>query len=256
MHRYFAQIAYKGSAYHGWQEQPNALTVQELVNKALSTVTRQKVDTTGCGRTDTGVHASQFFLHFDLDSPIDDVEKALFQLNALLPHDIRTYLLIEVEATSHARFDAIKRSYSYYIFRKPSAFLQEFGWYFNRPLELEKMNTAAHLCLNHVDYACFGKSGGQQFTNNCTITECKWIEEGEILRFTVSANRFLRGMVRAMVGTFIDVGLNKISIEDFKTILENGDRGQAGQSVPPQGLFLEEIVYPYINSKRVYYLNL
>jgi tRNA pseudouridine38-40 synthase len=249
--RYFVELAYKGTAYHGWQIQPNALSVQECLNRALSTIIRQPIETTGCGRTDTGVHASIFFAHVDLINPIEATGQLIFQLNAVLPHDIRIRAVHPVAEHAHARFDATLRSYGYYIFRKPGPFLQGLGLNFNRPLDVEAMNEAAALCLSHTDFACFGKSGGQQFTTQCQVTQCHWEESGHTLRFTVSANRFLRGMVRAMVGTLIEIGEHKSTIHEFRTLLQLAKRSLAGESVPPEGLFLEEIRYPYLPDQRI-----
>lgn len=251
MPRYFVELAYKGSAYHGWQIQPNAISVQECLNKALATITRQPIETTGCGRTDTGVHATLFYAHVDLPSLIDDIPQLVFQLNAVLPPDIRVRDIHPVSDSAHARFDATLRSYGYYIVRKPGPFHPGLVWHRNRTLDLDTMNEAAALCLTHNDYACFGKSGGQQLTSLCQITECRWEELGNTLRFTVSANRFLRGMVRAMVGTFIEIGEHKTNVEEFRNLLHQSDRSQAGESVPPEGLFLEEIRYPYLPDQRV-----
>jgi tRNA pseudouridine38-40 synthase len=249
--RYFVELSYKGSAYHGWQIQPNAVTVQECLNKALSTVTRQSIETIGCGRTDTGVHASIFFAHVDLNLPIEATGQLVFQLNALLARDIRVRAIHPVADTAHARFDATLRSYGYYIFRQPGPFLQGLGWNFSRTLDLEAMNQAASLCLSHTDFSCFGKSGGQQHTTLCRVTECHWESAGNTLVFTVSANRFLRGMVRAMVGSFIEIGEHKSTLEDFLNLLNQPNRGLAGESVPPEGLFLEEIRYPYLPDQRI-----
>lgn len=252
MHRYFASLAYDGTAYYGWQIQPNDVSVQQFLNEVFTMVFRQKIETTGCGRTDKGVHASQFYAHFDLSTEIDHVEKALFQINSLLPRDIRVYDLISVAPDAHARFDGIQRSYSYYIKRKPSPFNNNYFWFNRQTVNVDAMNEACDLCLSHVDFSCFAKRGGNQVTKNCTVSECKWIENGDDLRFTVSANRFLRGMVRAMVGTFYEVGLEKISVSEFKSILESMDRTEAGKTVPAHGLFLEEVKYPYITAKRQY----
>lgn len=256
MHRYFASLAYDGTNYFGWQIQPNDISIQQHLNEALSTVFRMKVDTTGCGRTDKGVHATQFYAHFDLEHEIASVEKSLLQLNALLPRDIRVFDLIAVAPTAHARFDAVSRSYSYYIKKKPSPFLNNYCWYNRQSVDVKAMNAASVMCLSHLNFSCFTKSGGNQQNHNCLVTECKWIENDSNLRFTVSANRFMRGMVRAMVGTFYEVGLGKISTDDFKKILESSNRTEAGKSVPAQGLFLEQIKYPYIQANRQYYYSL
>ena len=250
MPRYFLELAYKGTHYHGWQEQINASSVQEHLNKALSILCRKPIETLGCGRTDTAVHATQFFAHFDGDLSAEDFEKLPHKLNAILNHDICIYQIINVADSAHARFDATHRSYSYYICREKNPFLNELSWYWSHELDVTLMNEAATILLHYNDYGCFSKSGGQQHTNICTISEAKWLEDGNLLRFTITANRFLRGMVRAIVGTLIQVGEHKITIQDFEKIIQSKDRTKAGTSVPAEGLFLEEIRYPYIHSKR------
>jgi tRNA pseudouridine38-40 synthase len=255
MHRYFALLAYKGTAYHGWQIQPNARTVQEELNKSLSILLRESIETTGCGRTDTGVHATRFYAHFDAGTFITDREQLLFQVNAILPDDIRVYDIFSVKNDQHARFDAIMRSYSYYILRESNPFFKEFTWYNTRELDINLMNEAAARCLLHQDYACFSKTGGQNTTTICQINRCEWLFYDQFLRLDVSANRFLRGMVRAMTGTFIDIGLGKMSLVQFDDLLHSGDRNLAGQSAPAQGLFLEEIVYPYLSTNREYFFK-
>ncbi len=250
MPRYFAHLSFKGTRFHGWQIQPNAATVQETLNNAMTILFRQNIETTGCGRTDAGVHATQFYAHFDLEAPLDEPGLSALKLNALLPYDIRVSELIAVDDSAHARFDANRRSYSYYILRSPDAFFNDYAWYNTRKLDIENMNRMASICREHEDFSCFNKSGGQQFTNNCSIYECQWIESENYLRFNVSANRFLRGMVRAMAGTMLEAGMNKLNTDEFSMILKNKDRKLAGQSLPPKGLFLEEIAYPYLDTKR------
>lgn len=252
MPRYFVELAYKGTAFHGWQVQNNAPSVQEELNKALSVLCRFQVETLGCGRTDTGVHASQFFAHFDVEELIDDVSLFTFRLNAIISRDIVIFQTIAVADDAHARFDATLRSYSYYISREKNPFLQELTWMWTQDININLMNDAAILFLTHEDYGCFNKSGGQQFTTKCTISEARWIDEGELLRFTITANRFLRGMVRAIVGTMIEIGQEKRSLDNFKNLLVSEDRTLAGQAVPAQGLFLEEVKYPTIISNRKY----
>lgn len=249
MGRYFIELGYQGTRFHGWQSQDNAGTVQQTLNEALAILLRHPVETTGCGRTDTGVHASQFFAHFDSEN-ITDPEAVAFRLNALCGHDISIYNIIPVHETAHARFDATLRSYCYYIARKKPLYHQELMWYYHKDLDVIKMNLAAELLLQYNDYGCFSKSGGQQFTNLCTITEAKWIETENSLQLNITSNRFLRGMVRAVTGTLLQVGNDSASIEDFRKIIESKDRTQAGPSVPAHGLFLEEVKYPYINSTR------
>ena len=249
MHRYFLELAYKGSNYCGWQLQLNAITVQQKLNEALSIVSNQLVESTGCGRTDTGVHALQFFAHFDLKIAITDLEKFIYKLNSLLPVDIAIYNIYSVAPAAHARFDATSRSYRYFISSRKDPFLNETSWFWRSTPDIEKMNNVAALLLNHNDFTCFSKAHGQQATNLCTITNAQWIvNNARLLEFTVTANRFLRGMVRAMVGTMMQVGQQKLSLKEFENILQNGKRSDAGESVPPQGLFLSSIKYPYINS--------
>lgn len=255
MHRYFASLAYDGTSYFGWQIQPHDISVQERINQVFSTVFRTTIETTGCGRTDKGVHATQFYAHFDLEAEIDNVEKVLFQINSLLPIDIRVYDLISVPSEAHARFDAIQRSYSYYIKRKPSPFHNNYFWFNRQRVNVDAMNEAAALCVPQLDFSCFAKKGGNQLTKNCIVSECKWLEKGDNLQFTVSANRFLRGMVRAMVGTLYEVGTGKISLDDFKAILDSKDRTEAGKTAPAHGLFLEEVKYHYLQLDRQYFFQ-
>lgn len=249
MPRYFLEFAYDGRAYHGWQIQPNAITVQEKIQTALSIICRVETDCTGCGRTDTGVHASRFYAHFDTMEELDE-SSFVFRMNGLLPHDIKAYSLHRVNADAHARFDAIKRSYSYYISQIRTPFLDPYSWYRYGKLHLDLMNEAASLCIGEHDFACFGKSGGADNGTVCTIFECKWQTFTDGVYFEVSANRFLRGMVRAMTGTFLEVSQGYIKTDEIRNLIADGDRRLAGQSVPAQGLFLEEVVYPYLNAGR------
>jgi len=246
MTRFFLHLAYDGTDFHGWQIQPDSDTVQERIDKALSTLLRQQIATTGCGRTDTGVHASQFFAHFDTDTPPDSTEQLRYQLNAILPYSIRIYEVIKVSDEAHARYDAHSRTYGYYLHRNPSPFRNNYTTHFAREVDVDEMNCAADLCIAHSDFACFSKTGGQQNSTTCRILECCWEERQDELRFTVTANRFLRGMVRAMVGTMLDVGMKKISMDEFQEILNDGDRTKAGESAPAKGLFLEQVTYPYL----------
>ncbi len=247
MHRYFIELAYKGSNYHGWQVQKNAPSVQEKLNEAISILTRQTVETMGCGRTDTGVHASQFYAHIDFNEPIESLVEFSHRLNAILPNDIYIFETHAVADAAHARFDAISRSYSYYLSERKNIFQPDHIWFCPFNLNLLAMQDLSNLLLNHTDYGCFSKTGGQQFTNLCTITEATWIEHETGLQFKISANRFLRGMVRAIVGTLMDAGKNKLSKDEFIHILNSGDRKLAGHAVPSLGLFLEQITYPYLS---------
>ena len=252
MYRYFLELGYKGTHYSGWQIQINALTVQQKINEVLAIICNQVIETTGCGRTDTGVHASLFFLHFDSATPIEDQPKFIYQLNSLLPTDIAIYHIYAVNEQAHARFDATIRSYRYFISFRKNPFLNETTLFWRSIPDIDLMNKAAAMFLSHTDYTSFSKTGGQHTTNLCTIFSAQWIMIDEhLLEYRVSANRFLRGMVRAMVGTMMMVGHKKITLPEFEQILLHGNRSDAGESVPPQGLFLSEVQYPYIPQKKL-----
>ncbi|WP_309608821.1 tRNA pseudouridine(38-40) synthase TruA [Flavobacterium sp.] len=243
--RYFIQFAYNGTHYHGWQYQPSAISVQETLNKVFSTLLNQEIDIMGAGRTDTGVHASKMFGHFDTNVVIDNA-KFIHKANSFLPNDIVIYDIIPVHENAHARFDATSRTYQYHISTFKNAFNSEINWYTPKNLDIEKMNDAAKLLLNFNDFQCFSKVNTDVNTFNCKITEAFWTKEKESLIFTISADRFLRNMVRAIVGTLVNVGLHKITIQDFIQIIESKNRQNAGFSVPAKGLFLTQIDYPYI----------
>lgn len=246
--RYFIQLSYKGTKYCGWQVQPNGLTVQEVLNTALSTILRQVgLETIGCGRTDAGVHASQFYAHFDAKEPIKtDMEKFLYQVNSLLPNDIAVGQLIPVDVNAHTRFDAVRREYKYYLHFRKNPFLQETSVYQSTVPNLELMNVAAHKLLSVSDFTSFAKLHGDSATNICTVDKAEWTYTESGMCFTISANRFLRNMVRAIVGTLLLVGNKKISLEEFSEIITDHNRSSAGMSVPAQGLFLTRVDYPYI----------
>lgn len=243
MPRYFVELSFKGSRYHGWQVQPNALSVQEVLETTFSTFMRQKIEVTGAGRTDTGVHASFYVAHFDADSlpfaPADLVEK----LNRFLPNDIALKSIREVDENLHARFSATRRTYQYFISRVKDPFTLDTSYQYLWPLDVEAMNQAAEVLLQWEDFTSFSKLHTDVKTNNCRVTEAFWKEEGPQLVFTISADRFLRNMVRAIVGTLLEVGRGKLTREGLIAILEKKDRSEAGTSVPPQGLFLTDIQY-------------
>jgi tRNA pseudouridine38-40 synthase len=241
--RYFIEFSYKGTHYHGWQVQENAHTVQEQLEKALSLILRHPIETLGAGRTDTGVHAKQMFAQFDTAADFDK-DQLHYQLNSLLPNDIAVKNVISVHPEAHARFDAISRSYEYHICREKNPFLQEFAWFVFQDLNIKLMNDAAKILFDYIDFSSFSKSRTQTFTNNCAITEAIWKEDGEKLVFHITANRFLRNMVRAIVGTLIEIGSGKLTNEDFKKIIESKNRSNAGVSVPAHGLYLTKIIYP------------
>ncbi len=244
--RFFIQFSYNGTNYHGWQYQPNATSVQETLTKALAVVLKKTdLEIMGAGRTDTGVHASQMFAHFDYENALNP-KTVVQKLNSFLPQDIAVSRIIEVDQNAHARFDATQRTYHYRINTTKNVFQQELSWYYAKELDVEAMNESAKLLLEFTDFQCFSKVNTDVNTFNCAITEAFWKIENDQLIFTISADRFLRNMVRAIVGTLVNVGLRKISKADFTTIIESKDRRKAGFSVPAHGLYLTQIKYDYI----------
>jgi tRNA pseudouridine38-40 synthase len=243
--RYFIKLAYNGTQYHGWQYQPNAASVQETMNKAFSTILNSEISLMGAGRTDTGVHAKEMYAHFDFETPLN-IQSLIHKLNSFLPKDIVIYDILPVSNEAHTRFDATKRTYEYHINTFKDAFLQEQSWYFHQKLDLDLMNKAAKYLLKHTDFQCFSKVNTDVNTFDCTIFEAYWKQENDRLVFTISANRFLRNMVRSIVGTLINIGLHKITLDDFETIIKNKNRDKAGFSVPAHGLYLTKIEYDYI----------
>lgn len=242
--RYFLEIAYKGTSYHGWQLQPNGITVQECVNKAISTILRVEINVVGAGRTDSGVHASQIFAHFDFEDSIQ-IEKVIYKLNAVLPNDIVICNIYTVKSDVHARFTATSRSYEYRLFLGRNPFENDTTWQLiNKKLNVAKMNDAAQILLTYTNFKCFSRSNTDVRTYNCDVTNAVWVQNEKSLIFHISADRFLRNMVRAIVGTLLDVGEGKTSIAEFKKIIESKNRCNAGASAPPQGLFLTQVTYP------------
>jgi len=244
MQRYFIQLSYNGANYHGWQVQPNAVTVQEVIGKAISTLTREKVDVVGAGRTDTGVHASFFVAHFELETALDNPDQLAFKMNAFLPEEIFIVQLFAVEADMHARFSATSRTYHYYVSEQKDPFRKGFVNRINHTLDMEKMNKAAALLLTFDDFTSFSKLHTDVNNNLCKVTKAEWRRENGVLVFEISANRFLRNMVRAIVGTLIDVGRGKLTIGDFIAVVEAKNRSEAGTSVFAGALFLTDIQYP------------
>ena len=240
--RYLLDIAYNGTNYHGWQMQNNAVSVQQILEEALSRLLREPIRITGSGRTDTGVHAEQQPAHFDIEKELD-CELILFRLNAMLPPDVAIKVLEPTNEGFHARFSAKKRRYAYRICRKKNPFMLNQCYLFARPLNIEAMNEAAKLLLQWEDFECFSKVATDVKHFRCNVTEAQWVENGNELIFYVSANRFLRNMVRAIVGTLLDVGEGKISVDDVQKILESRKRSKAGRSAPAQGLYLIEVTY-------------
>ncbi|GGB65043.1 tRNA pseudouridine synthase A [Flavobacterium suaedae] len=243
--RYFIEFAYNGKNYCGWQYQPHSPSVQETLNKAISTLLRQEIDITGAGRTDTGVHAKQMYGHFDFEEEFT-IDSLVHKLNSFLPKDIVIYRILPVEEDAHARFDATSRTYEYHITTYKDAFDFDGSWYNAKPLDVAKMNEAAKILFDYTDFKCFSKTNTDVKTYNCDVREAFWVQNGTKLIFTVTADRFLRNMVRAIVGTLVNVGLGKVSLDDFRTIIESRDRGNAGFSVPAHGLYLTKVIYPYL----------
>lgn len=243
--RYFIELAYKGTNYHGWQFQPDAASVQETLEKALSVLLRTPIEIVGAGRTDAGVHAKQMFAHFDCEA-VFEIPVLVHKLNSYLPKDIAIFNIHKVHDDAHARFDATKRTYEYHIHTFKNAFESDDSWYYGLPLKVEKMNEACKILFEHTDFECFSKVNTDVNTFNCKIFEAHWQQNDDKLMFTISADRFLRNMVRAIVGTMINIGLEKISLTDFTQIIESKDRNKAGFSVPAHGLYLTKVEYNYI----------
>jgi len=242
--RYFLELSYDGTTYHGWQIQKNAITVQEVLNKSLSTLLRNNIEVMGAGRTDTGVHATMMVAHFDVEKDINGYKDFLYQLNSLLPKDVSANKIMEVKPEGHARFDAIRREYLYKIALKKDPFLINRAWTHLYPIDLNLMNEACNVLKTFNDFSCFAKSGTQTKTNICKIEEAVWYEENGIIIFRIKADRFLRNMVRAIVGTLLEIGKGEMDIEGLKKVIASNDRSQAGTSVPAHGLYLSKIEYP------------
>ncbi len=243
--RYFVELAYNGKNFHGWQKQPNAHSVQAEIEEKISVLLKEEVELTGCGRTDAGVHARQFFAHFDTEILFDS-DKMGMQLNAMLPKDIVIERVWQVEEDQHARFSATFREYEYWITTKPTPFLYELSSLYRKPLDIVAMNQASKLLLDHTDFECFSKVHTDVKTFNCKIFRADWeMRDNNMLVFTICADRFLRNMVRAVVGTLLDIGYHKMDEENLKRILENKNRSEAGVSVPAQGLFLTRVGYDF-----------
>lgn len=243
MKRYAIELSYNGTNYHGWQKQLNAKSVQQELEEKLSMILKCSIDTLGCGRTDTGVHAKQFIAHFDYSEPITDLFKLTYQLNRTTSKDIAVSSIKEVSATFNARFDAKWREYEYVISTKPNPFLNEFAWFNATPLDIDLMNKACQLLMLHTNFECFSKVHTQVNNFNCNLLEAYWKKDGDLLIFTIKANRFLRNMVRAIVGTLIKVGLHELTLEGLQRVLDSKNRSEAGMSVPAHGLFLTKVVY-------------
>lgn len=241
--RYFIEMAYNGSTFNGWQIQPNAPSVQQTLQEKLAALLRGEVEVVGAGRTDTGVHARYYVAHFDSSAEFDP-QQLCQTLNRMLPQSIVLYSIQPVSDEAHARFSAISRSYEYHIARRKDPFAHHLAWYVYGAIDVAAMNEACKVLFEYVDFTSFSKLHTDVKTNNCTIHEAYWKESATGLVFTISADRFLRNMVRAITGTMIDIGRGKLSTQDFRSIIESKNRGAAGQSALAQGLFLTDVQYP------------
>lgn len=244
MQRYFIQLAYKGTNYHGWQIQDNAHSIQAELNKSLSLLLNQTIETVGCGRTDTGVHATEYYAHFDCNKNISDIPQLIFKLNKILSQNIAIYNILKVRNDANARFDAIDRTYQYYITTRKDPFLTESTYYYYGNLDIDLMNKAAQILLSYKDFEAFSKTNTQVNNYICHIYHAEWTIKDHLLIFEIRANRFLRNMVRAIVGTLLEVGKGNMNLEEFKQVIESKNRCNAGNSVPAHALFLTKVNYP------------
>ncbi len=241
--RYFVQFSYVGTNYHGWQKQPNAVTIQSVMENAFSKLLGEAVVLVGAGRTDTGVHARQLFAHFDFHG-IDDVSNLVYRLNAFLPDDIAVQGIMAVPDDAHARFHAIERTYEYWVVQEKNPFLSNSAYYVKYPLGLAHMNEAAAVLTEYTDFECFSKSNTDVKTFRCDVRSALWKWENDRLVFTITADRFLRNMVRAVVGTLIEVGKGNMEPADIRKVITSKNRSEAGPSVPAKGLYLTRVTYP------------
>jgi len=242
--RYFIECSYRGTNYSGWQIQENAISIQSEIENTLRTLLKYKIAITGSSRTDAGVHAVQQMAHFEMKVEISDCDNLVYRMNKLLPFDISVQKIFNVADDYHARFEAASRKYEYRISRKKNPFQRGLTYEFNGNINIDLMNEASKILLKHIDYQCFSKIRTDVVTFNCTISEAHWREkEEDLLVFSIKANRFLRGMVRTIVGTLLEVGLGNISLGGFEEIILSKDRKKAGRSVPAEGLFLMEVNY-------------
>jgi tRNA pseudouridine38-40 synthase len=241
MARYFLEVSYKGTNYSGFQTQENAVTIQGEIEKAFAVLQREKVVMTGSSRTDAGVHARQNFFHFDFASLLHP--QFLYKINAILPGDIVAKSIQDVNEEAHCRFDAKFRTYQYFLYRAKDPFLEDRAWYFPYTIDMEALNKAAALLMTFHDFTSFSKRNTQVKTFQCQLMESAWRVEGDIIVYRVRGNRFLRGMVRALVSTMLLVGRGKLSLDDFRAIIEAKDCTKASFAAPAKGLFLEEVIF-------------
>jgi len=244
--RYFIRLSFDGTGFHGWQAQRNAVSVQKILADAISMMLRENISLTGCGRTDAGVHAHEYFAHMDLSQELNQAqcEKLAFKLNSYMHDGIAIRSIFPVRQNAHARYSAVKRTYKYCITRVKDPFLSKYSHYLYGPIDVSQMNRGAQLIMQFSDFTSFSKVDTDTKTRICHISEAVWNCEGDLLVFTISADRFLRNMVRAIVGTLLDLGAGKMSLRDLKLVIEAKNRSDAGESVPAGGLFLEHVEYP------------
>ncbi|WP_034057137.1 tRNA pseudouridine(38-40) synthase TruA [Lacinutrix jangbogonensis] len=241
--RYFIELSYNGKAYHGWQIQPNAISVQEILEKSVSTLLKEPITTMGAGRTDAGVHAKQLYAHFETEASFD-ISTITYKLNSFLPEDIAVKSIFKVKADAHARFHALSRQYLYKIALEKNPFNTEHAFLLKPKLDLDKLKEATTILLDYKDFQCFSKSNTDVKTYNCNIMKAEWQVVENELHFTIKADRFLRNMVRAIVGTLINIGIGKVEVEMLHDIIKSKNRSEAGFSVPAHALYLTEIEYP------------
>ncbi len=241
--RYFIKLSYNGAAYHGWQIQPDAISVQEVIEKGLSTLLNEKISIMGAGRTDTGVHATEMYTHFDTTVDLEG-SNIVYKLNSILPKDVAIHTIFKVDDEAHSRFDALSREYLYRVSLTKNAFTFNNVFFVKQKLDIDKMNKAAKILFEYKDFQCFSKSNTDVKTYNCDIMKAEWFYENDELHFVVKANRFLRNMVRAIVGTMINIGIGKFEVEYLHAIIKSKNRSEAGFSVPAHALYLTKIEYP------------
>ena len=254
MRRYFIYLGYNGRNYNGWQTQPNGVTVQQTLEEALATFLRKPVPIIGAGRTDAGVHARMMVAHFDWEEEIEDLAFLADKLNRILPKDIAIYRIVPVRTDAHARFDATSRTYKYYLTDQKNPFNQDWTYRTYVALDFDAMNAACDILFDYIDFTSFSKLHTDAKTNNCRILQAGWAREGDVWVFTIRADRFLRNMVRAIVGTLLEVGRKRMTLDGFRRVIEAKDRCQAGTSVPGHALFLVDVSYPeelFIDRKQV-----
>jgi len=243
--RYFVYLSYNGTNYHGWQVQPNGISVQEVLEKCVGVLLDENIAITGAGRTDTGVHAAQMVAHFDTEKTIENPTLFVGKLNNFLPKDIAIQKIVPVRADAHARFDALSRTYEYRITQQKNPFLTQLAYQYIHYLDVPLMNEVANVLFNYIDFTSFSKLHTDVKTNNCKIMRAEWTKNDDMLVFTIQADRFLRNMVRAIVGTLLEVGKGNLSIEQFRDIIEQKNRCSAGNSAPAHGLYLVDVEYPF-----------